>query len=161
MATISPGPRPERWTRAEVLEQVASAPADAAALVDTAEAILRWADSKAPFLRVLGGRGHTDRSLIMYAGPGRGKGVVTLYGAENDGGPMLEIHIDYMATLSHRSDQDTRTRLVASLSTCGVPRLQASDVPTMVRPNVPLSQLADGHLQPLLSVLDGWLAELG
>ena len=76
-----------------------SAPADATALVEIAEAVLRWADAKAPSLRVLGGRGHTDRS-------------------------------------------------------------QASDLPTMVRPNVPLSQLAGGNLRALLSVLDDWLAGL-
>jgi len=103
MAKIHAGHRPERWTVEEVLEQVLEAPKDAGELAQTAKAVLRWADGHRPFIRVLGGRGWSDRSLTMYAGSGRRKGVLTLYAAENGGGPQLEIQLNYMSSMSPRT----------------------------------------------------------
>ena len=157
MSQVDAGRRPGRWTEPEFLEQVlASDGGDA--LAETAKAILHWAQGHHPFLRILGGRGWSDRSLIMYAGSGHGRGVLTLYAAENGGGPMLEVQIDYMSSMSPQGYHRAREYLVSRLRELDIPRLQADDVLGMSRPNIPLSQLASGRLEPLLSMIDEWIA---
>ena len=160
MAKTHAGYRPERWTVEEFFEQVLEAPKDSGELAQTAKAVLEWADGHRPFIRVLGGRGWSDRSLIMYAGSGRPRGVLTLYAAENGGGPKLEIQIDFMSIMSPRDFHQARADLIAKLRALGIPRLQADDVLTMQRPNVPLSQLAGDCLESLLSVIDSWISEV-
>jgi hypothetical protein len=77
----------DRWNTDEVLEQVACAGRDAETI---ARAVVGWANSHHPCIQIKGGRGKNDRAFTMYADSGRGKGVLSLYAAENGGGPMLE-----------------------------------------------------------------------
>lgn len=160
MGPVSHERRQERWTVDEVLEQVRVAPGDSEKLVEVAQAVLRWAREHRPFLRVLGGTGSFDRSLIIYAGPGRGRGVLTLYADGNGGGPKLEVQIDYLSIMSPRDYREARARMVTKLRSCDIPRLLSDDVLTMARPSVPLSQLVNGRLESLLSVIDEWIAEV-
>lgn len=40
----------------------------------------------------------------------------------------------------------------------GIPRLDAEDIPTAIRPNIPLDQLTSGRLERLLTLVDQCLA---
>lgn len=53
-----------------------------------------------------------------------------------------------------------RAHLISALHALEIPRLSAEDVIAMERPNVPLSQLDDNHLDALLSVIDDWMYEV-
>lgn len=86
--------------------------------------------------------------------------MLTLYAAENGVGPMLEVQIDFMSSMSPRGYDQARARLVCRLRELGIPRLQAEDVLTMARPNIPLSHLAGRGIEPPLSVIDDWIAEV-
>lgn len=102
MRNTRAGRRPQPWTREEFLERVRAVPENGQALAETAEAVLRWVDERQPFLRVFGGRGWHDRSLIVNAGSNRGRGVLTLYGDGNGGGPKAGssylLYVVYVAT---------------------------------------------------------------
>jgi hypothetical protein len=140
--------RADRWTRSEVLEQVAQAGADAEA---TARAVLRWADSCG--LAVRGGQGLDDRSVTLYTDSGRGPGILSLYGAENGGCPRLEIRIRQLCSLPPYNDSTTRDRLRATLGALGIPRLADGKALT-ARPGIPLDQLTPDRLERLLALLN-------
>ena len=140
--------RPVPWTVEEVLEQVAWAGEDAEAVART---LIGWAAGHAG-IRIRGGRGLTDRAFTMYADSGRGKGVLSLYAAENGGGPMLELRMEQISRPLH--DHEARTQLMDDFRALGIPRLDAEDIATATRPNIPLDQLASGRLERLLTLVD-------
>lgn len=146
----STGRRPARWTSEEVLEQVAWAGGDAEAV---ARSVIGWAAGHSN-VGIKGGRGTRDRSLTMYADSGKGKGVLSLYAAENDGGPMLELRIGQMCSMPPYDRDEARVQLAADLRALGVPRVDAEDILTAIRPNIPLAQLTSGRLERLLALVD-------
>jgi hypothetical protein len=146
----------ERWRTDEVLEQVACAGEDAETV---ARALVGWADSH-PCIRIKGGRGWFDRALTMYADSGRGKGVLSLYAAENGGGPMLELRIEQIFSMPPYDSDEARVQLTADLRALGVPRLDHGEILTATRPNIPLDQLTGGRLECLLTLVDRCI-ELG
>jgi hypothetical protein len=141
--------RPVPWTVEEVLEQVAWAGEDAEAV---ARALVGWAVGHEG-IRIRGGRGLTDRAFTVYADSGRGKGVLSLYAAENGGGPMLELR---MEQICFRSPYDHQACIqpMDDFRTLGIPRLDAEDIATATRPNIPLDQLTSGRLERLLTLVD-------
>lgn len=145
--------RPVPWTVKEVLEQVAWAGEDAEAV---ARALVDWAADHAG-LTIRGGRGLTDRAFTMYAGSGRGKGVLSLYAAENDGGPMLELRLKQIC-FRLPYGHEARIQLMDDFRALGIPRLDAEDIATATRPNIPLAQLTSGRLERLLTLVDRRLA---
>jgi hypothetical protein len=138
------------WSTDEVLEQVASAGGDAEAV---AKAVVGWANSH-PFVRIKGGRGRFDRALTMYADSGRGKGVLSLYAAENGGGPMLELRIEQICSMPPYDSDEAHVQLTADLRGLGIPRLDHEEILTAPRPNIPLDQLTGGRLESLLTLVD-------
>jgi len=79
--------RPTRWTVDEVLESVAPAGQEAAAV---AAAVRDWAETH-PYIRITGGTGLSDRSFTMAADSGRAtspfRGVLYLYATPRGGRP--------------------------------------------------------------------------
>ena len=142
--------RPVPWTVEEVLEQVAWAGEDAEAV---ARALVGWAVGHEG-IRIRGGRGLTDRAFTVYADSGRGKGVLSLYAAENGGGPMLELRMEQICSMLPYDHDEARTQLIDDFRVLGIPRLDAEDIPTAVRPNIPLEQLTNGRLDRLLALVD-------
>ena len=142
------------WTTEEVLEQVARAGEDATAV---ATALVGWAAGH-PRIGIKGGRGLTDRSLTMYADSGRGKGMLSLYAAENGGGPMLELRIEQICSVPPYDRDEARDQLMDDLHALGIPRLDAEHIPTAIRPSIPLAQLTSGRLERLLTLVDRCLA---
>ena len=140
----------KRWRTDEVLEQVAYAGGDAEAI---AKAVIGWANSHS-CIQIRGGRGRADRALTMYADSGRGKGVLSLYAAENGGGPMLELRIEQICSMPPYDSGEAHTQLTADLRALGIPRLDAEEIRSAIRPNIPLDQLTGGRLERLLSLLD-------
>lgn len=138
------------WTVEEVLAQVAWAGEDATAV---ARALVGWAVGDAG-IGIKGGRGLTDRAVTMYADSGRGKGVLSLYAAENGGGPMLELRMEQISSMPPYDHDEARTQLIDDFQTLGIPRLDAEDIPTATRPNIPLDQLTTGRLERLLALVD-------
>lgn len=137
------------WTVEEVFEQVAWAGEDAEAI---AKALVGWATDQAG-IKIRGGRGLADRAFTMYAGSGRGKGVLSLYAAENGGGPMLELRLEQLCfRLAY--DHEARIQLMDDFRALGIPRLAAEDIVTATRPNIPLDQLTSGRLERLLTLVD-------
>lgn len=94
----------------------------------------------------------------MYADSGRGKGVLSLYAAENGGGPMLELRMEQICRMPPYDHDEARTQLIDDLRALGIPRLDAEDIPTAIRPNIPLDQLTSGRLERLLALVDRCLA---
>lgn len=141
--------RPVSWTVEEVLEQVAWTGEEAEAV---ARALIAWAVGHAG-IKIRGGRGLADRALTMYAGSGQGKGVLSLYAAENGGGPMLELRMEQICPLPPY-DHEARIKLMNDLRALGIPRLDAGDIPTATRPNIPLDQLTGGRLEHLLTLVN-------
>ena len=47
------------------------------------------------------------------------------------------------------------------LQALGTPRLQEANALTSGRPSIPLSELADGRITGLLSVIDRWIENVG
>src|SRR5215471_2405666 len=133
----------KRWRTDEVMEQVACAGGDAEAV---ARALIGWANSYS-CIRIKGGRGRIDRSLTMYADSGRGKGVLSLYAEENGGGPMLELRIEQICSMPPYDSDEAHVQLTADLRALGIPRLDAEEILTATRPNVPLDQLTGGRLE--------------
>ena len=84
--------------------------------------------------------------------PARGKGVLSLYAAENGGGPMLELRMEQISRPLH--DHEARPQLMDDFRALGIPRLDAEDIATATRPNIPLDQLASGRLERLLTLVD-------
>ena len=140
----------ERWGTDEVLEQVACAGGDAEAV---ARAVVGWANSH-PRIRIKGGKGRFDRALTMYADPGRGKGVLSLYAAENGGGPMLELRIEQICSMPPYDSDEARVQLTADLRALDIPRLDHEEILAAPRPNIPLDQLTGGRLECLLILVD-------
>jgi hypothetical protein len=103
---------------------------------------------------IKGGRGLPDRALTMYADSGRAKGVLSLYAAENGGGPMLELRSSRSAPYPRTTIMRARIQLMDDFRALGIPRLDAEDIPTAVRPNIPLNQLTSGRLERLLALVD-------
>jgi hypothetical protein len=137
----------------EVLEQVAWAGEDSKTV---AKALMGWAAGHVG-IRIRGGRGLIDRALTMYSDSGRGKGVLSLYAAVNGGGPMLELRMEQIFSMPP-DDQQARIRLMSDIRALGIPRLDAEDIPTATRPNIPLDQLTSGRLERLLTLVDRCLA---
>ena len=142
------------WTVEEVLAQVAWAGEDAKAV---ARALVAWAAGHAG-VGIKGGRGLADRALTIYADSGGGKGVLSLYAAENGGGPMLELRMEQICSMPPYDHDEARTQLIGDFRALGIPRLDAEDIPTAVRPNIPLDQLTSGRLERLLALVDRCLA---
>jgi hypothetical protein len=142
--------RPVPWTVEEVLEQVAWAGEDAKAV---ARALVGWAVDHTD-IGIKGGRGLTDRALTMYADSGRGKAVLSLYAAENGGGPMLELRIEQICSMPPYDHHEARIQLMDDFRALGIPRLDAEYIPTAIRPNIPLDQLTSGRLKRLLALVD-------
>jgi hypothetical protein len=145
--------RAARWTVKEVLEQVMLAGEEAGTLVS---ALLDWAADH--HLGIKGGRGLIDRSVTLYADSGRGKGLLSLYAAENGGGPMLELRIERMCRMPPYDRDEARDQLTADLRALGIGRLDAQNILTAVRPNIPLGQLTTERLERLLALVDRCLA---
>jgi hypothetical protein len=140
----------ERWRTDEVLEQVACEGGDAEAV---ARALVGWANSHS-CIRIKGGRGRIDRSLTLYADSSRGKGVLSLYAAENGGGPMLELRIEQICSMPPYDSEEAHVELTAYLCALGIPRLDDEDILTATRPNIPLKQLTGGRLECLLTLVE-------
>ena len=51
-----------------------------------------------------------------------------------------------------------RIQLINDIRALGIPRLDAEDIPTATRPNIPLDQLTSGRLKRLLTLVDRCLA---
>ena len=137
----------DRWKTDEVLEQVAYAGRDAETI---GRAVVGWANSHS-CIQIKGGRGKTDRAFTMYAGSGRGKGVLSLYAAENDGGPMLELRIEQICSMPPYDSNEAHVQLEADLRALGIPRLDVEGILTAARPNIALDQLTGGRLERLLT----------
>jgi len=154
-ATVSRRSPP--WTADEVLESIASAGPDVAAVART---VRDWAADH-PHIRITGGTGVSYPSFMMAADSGRGaspfRAMLSLYGAPTGDRPMLEIRLRQMCAMPPYDHDDARARLIADLRALGVPRLDAKDAFTIERPNIPLSDLASGRIEALLSVVDRWI----
>jgi hypothetical protein len=139
-----------RWRTDEVLQQVACAGGDVDAV---ARALVSWANSHS-CIGIKGGTGKKDRSLTMYADSGRGKGVLSLFAAENNGGPMLELRIEQICSMPPYDSDEAHVQLTANLHTLDIPRLDDEEILTAIRPNIPLDQLTGGRLERLLTLVD-------
>jgi hypothetical protein len=151
--------RSTRWTIDQVIESVAHAGEDAAAV---AGAIRDWATAH-PYIRITGGTGLSYPSVTMSADSGRRtrfRGVLSLYGSPHDGFPMLEIRVKRMCRTPPYNRNETRARLMADLRALGIPRLEAEDALTDKRPNIPLNELTSGRVEQLLSVVDRWIDDV-
>jgi hypothetical protein len=140
----------DRWKTDEVLEQVACAGRDAESI---ARAVVGWANSRS-CIQIKGGRGKADRAFTMYADSGRGKGVLSLYAAENGGGPMLELRVEQICSMPPYDSKEAHLQLMADLRSLGIPRLDVEEILTITRPNIPLNQLTNGRLERLLTLVD-------
>jgi len=67
---------------------------------------------------------------------------------------MLEVRIGQMCSMPPYDRDEARVQLVADLRALGVPRLDAEDILTAIRPNIPLAQLTSGRLERLLALVD-------
>ena len=143
------------WTVEEVLAQVAWAGQDAEAIART---VVGWAVGHSG-IGIKGGRGLADRALTMYVGSGRGKGVLSLFAAENGGGPMLELRMEQICSVPPYDNDEARILLIDDFRALGIPRLDAEDIPSAIRPNIPLDQLTSGRLERLLALVDRCLAD--
>jgi hypothetical protein len=139
----------KRWRTEEVLEQVACAGGEAEAV---AKVLIVWANSHS--IGIKGGRGKKDRALTMHADSGRGKGVLSLFAAENGGGPMLELRLKQICSMPPYDSDEAHVKLTADLRALDIPRLNDEEILTAVRPNIPLDQLTDGRLERLLTLVD-------
>jgi hypothetical protein len=116
-----------------------------------ARAVVSWADSHP--IRIKGGRGRFDRALTMYADSGRGPGVLSLFAAENGGGPMLELRIKQIRSMPPYDSDEAHVQLAADLRALGIPRLADHEILAETRPNIPLDQLTGGRLERLLALV--------
>jgi len=151
--------RSTRWTIDQVIESVAQAGEDSAAV---AGAIRDWAAAH-PYIRVIGGTGLSYPSVTMSADSGRRtrfRGVLSLYGSPQGGSPMLEIRVKRMCRTPPYNRNEARARLIADLRALGIPRLEAEDNLTDKRPNIPLSELTSGRIRHLLSIVDRWIDDV-
>jgi hypothetical protein len=149
--------RSQPWTADEVLESIASAVHDVAAL---ASAVHDWAVAH-PHIQITGGTGVSYPSFTMALGLGRGassfSAVLSLYGTPGGDRPMLEVRIwQMLATPPYEQDQAHR-QLIADLRSLGIPRLDVEGALTSERPNVPLTDLTSGRVEALLAVIDRWI----
>ena len=156
--SAAPGRRPAPWTVEEVLEFLAQAGEDLAAV---ARAVCDWASAHRE-IRVSGGNGVTYPSVTMYAeaGGSRSVGVLSLYGSPNGETPFLEIRVRAMCQLPPYDSDGTRARFTAGLQALGVPRLTAERALADKRPNIPLSELTGGRLERLLLLVDRWINDV-
>lgn len=143
------------WTVEQVLAQVAWSGEGAEAIART---VVGWAGGHAG-IEIKGGRGLADRALTMYLRSGRGKGLLSLYAAENGGGPMLEVRMEQICSMPPYDDDEARIQLIDDFRALDIPRLDAEDIPTAIRPNIPLDQLTSGRLERLLALVDKCLAD--
>lgn len=162
-AKESPAPAARRsapWTADDVLESVARAGEDMAAV---AGIVWDWATAH-PYIRVTGGTGLNYPSLTLSADTGRRtsrfRGVLSLYGSPHGGQPMLEIRVKRMCRTPPYNRNELRARLVADLQALGVPRLETENFLTDKRPNIPLTELTGGRAERLLSLTDRWIEEV-
>jgi hypothetical protein len=149
-----------RWSADDVLESVARAGEDMAAVAGT---VWDWATAN-PYIRVTGGTGLNYPSLTLSADTGRStsrfRGVLSLYGSPHGGQPMLEIRVKRMCRTPPYNRNEVRARLVADLQALGVPRLETEEFLTDKRPNIPLDELTGGRAERLLSLTDRWIEEV-
>jgi uncharacterized protein (TIGR02391 family) len=148
------------WTPDEVLESIASAGPDVTTVGTT---VRDWAAAH-PHVRVAGGTGISDRSFTMTADTGRSmsplRAVLSLYATPYGTGPMLEIRIRQMCATPPYNRDEPRARLLADLRDLGIPRLTIPDALTRERPNIPLSELTNGRVDALLSVINRWIEQV-
>ncbi|MGH3401788.1 MAG: hypothetical protein ACRDRJ_04600 [Streptosporangiaceae bacterium] len=95
-----------------------------------------------------------DRAFTVYADSGKGPGLLSLYGDENDGGPKLEIRLRQIGSMPAYDSGAARKHLAAELRTLGISRLDRENILADVRPNISLDQLTDGRLERLLALID-------
>jgi hypothetical protein len=149
--------RSRPWTADEVMESIASAASDVAAV---ASAVHDWAVAH-PHIRITGGTGVSYPSFTMAVGLGRSassfRAVLSLYGTPGGDWPMLEIRIRQMLATPPYDRDEARGQLIADLQSLGIPRLSVGDAMTSERPNVPLTDLTSGRVGALLAVIDRWI----
>ncbi len=56
--------------------------------------------------------------------------------------------------------QWARARLTADLHALGIPRLDDEAILIDKRPNIPLSQLTNGHVERLLDLVNRWIEDV-
>ena len=156
----SAGRRSAVWTMAEVLDAVALAGDDEAAV---ARAVCDWATAH-PRIRIAGGSGARYPSFTMSADAGRDSsrfcGVLSLFASPQAGPAMLEIRVKAMCAIPPFDRPEARARFTAGLRGLGVPRLDAeADLPAR-RPNIPLKELTGGRGERLLSLVDRWIDDV-
>ncbi len=149
--------RSHPWTTDEVVDSIASAGPDSAAVART---VRDWAAAH-PHIRITGGRGVSYPSLTMAADSGQSaspfRAVLSLYGALTGELPMLEIRIRQVCATPPYDRDEARVRLMADQRGLGIPRLDAEAALTSDRPNIPLNELTGGRIEALLSVVDRWI----
>jgi hypothetical protein len=67
---------------------------------------------------------------------------------------MLELRIEQICSMPPYDHHEARIQLMDDFHALGIPRLDAEDIPTAVRPNVPLNQLTSGRLERLLALVE-------
>ncbi len=156
----SPAHRSTGWTTDEVLDAVALAGDDEAAV---ARAVCDWATAH-PSLRIVGGVGAIYPSFTMSADTGRDSsrfcGVLSLYASPHGGAATLEIRVKAMCAAPPYDRPEARTRFTADLQGLGVPRLDAEADLSAKRPNIPLKELTGGRAEHLLSLVDRWIDDV-
>lgn len=149
--------RSGRWTTEEVMDAVAEAGDEAAAV---AAAVRDWALAN-PHVEIVGGIGVKDRGFTVTAdtgpGPSRRRPLLSVYSSPYGGPPMLEIQVRLMRTLPPYDHADEWAALVASIRALGIPRLASESDFTGIRPNIPVDQLTGGRVQRLLALVEQWL----
>jgi hypothetical protein len=63
--------------------------------------------------------------------------VLSLYAAENGGGPMLELRVERICSMPPYDSDEARVRLAADVRALNIPRLDAEEILTATRPNIP------------------------
>jgi hypothetical protein len=71
---------------------------------------------------------------------------------------MLELRIEQICSMPPYDHDEARIQLMDDFRALGIPRLDAEDIPTAIRPNIPLDQLTSGRLERLLTLVDQCLA---
>ena len=152
--------RAATWTTDEVLEAVAQAGEEAAAV---ASIVRDWAAAR-PGILITGGTGVSYPSFTMSADTGRNPspwcGVLSLYASPHAGPAMLEIRIKAMCQMPPYNTPGTVARFTGDLRSLGIPRLDAEPDLAGKRPNIPLAELTGGRAERLLALLDRWIDDV-
>jgi hypothetical protein len=145
---------------ADVLTAAARAGGNAAVIVRT---VRDWAVPPNFLITVGTGRTYpsfTVRAGIARAAGPRSTGILTLYADSHRSGPALEVRVNEMCSTPPFNRQHARERLTADLHALGIPRLDREEALWRKRPEIPLSELADGRARQLLALIDHWISEV-